>query len=260
MSAVRSRRPAGPQPQPRQSQRAEKPPELVAFDTGREVMEQLRGKHASASLALEALCTDIGACCACGTFWPDPLLRPGAQLACPVHRQTHARHAGSARTCCPGRLAQPGVQQATLCGQHRPVQRLRCRHTCPPNGHGMRAPGCRGCAAPHTEPACSCAGARFVPKPEERLLSVVHALLHRCYKLPYANSADIPESLRTELTGTLCAPAGHPVGQAGPGFLGWACLPASTQPSLRRGGTASPHAILPQAPGAGESSHSPSLC
>ena len=47
----------------------------------------------------------------------------------------------------------------------------------------------------------ACAGARFVPKPEERLLSVVHALLHRCYKLPYAQTADIPDSLRGELTG-----------------------------------------------------------
>lgn len=40
-----------------------------------------------------------------------------------------------------------------------------------------------------------------MPKPEERLLSVVHALLHRCYKLPYSQAADIPESLRNELTG-----------------------------------------------------------
>ena len=48
-------------------------------------------------------------------------------------------------------------------------------------------------------PACS--GARFVPKPEERLLSVVHALLHRCYKLPFSDAADVPESLRNELSG-----------------------------------------------------------
>ena len=33
-----------------------------------------------------------------------------------------------------------------------------------------------------------CAGARFVPRPEERLLLVVHALLHRCYKLPFSNN------------------------------------------------------------------------
>ena len=38
----------------------EKPPELIAFETGREVMEQLRNKHASVSQALEYLCTDIG--------------------------------------------------------------------------------------------------------------------------------------------------------------------------------------------------------
>ena len=38
----------------------EKPPELIAFETGREVMEQLRNKHASVSQLLEYLCTDIG--------------------------------------------------------------------------------------------------------------------------------------------------------------------------------------------------------
>ena len=43
----------------------EKPPELVAFDTGREVMEQLRSKHASVSLALESLCAEIGMLTAC---------------------------------------------------------------------------------------------------------------------------------------------------------------------------------------------------
>ena len=45
-----------------------------------------------------------------------------------------------------------------------------------------------------------------MPKPEERLLSVVHALLHRCYKLPYAHTAEIPESLRGELTGEAFRP------------------------------------------------------
>lgn len=35
-------------------------------------------------------------------------------------------------------------------------------------------------------------GGRFVPKPEERLLAVVHALLHRCYKLPFSNNAEVP--------------------------------------------------------------------
>ena len=39
----------------------EKPPELIAFETGREVMEQLRNKHAAVSQSLEYLCTDIGA-------------------------------------------------------------------------------------------------------------------------------------------------------------------------------------------------------
>ena len=35
------------------------------------------------------------------------------------------------------------------------------------------------------------AGSRFTPRPEERLLSVVHALLHRCYKLPISNAAQV---------------------------------------------------------------------
>jgi len=33
-----------------------------------------------------------------------------------------------------------------------------------------------------------------VPTPEERLLSVVHALLHRCYKLPFSNAAQVRSS------------------------------------------------------------------
>ncbi|KAL0051806.1 hypothetical protein WJX82_002492 [Trebouxia sp. C0006] len=44
-------------------------------------------------------------------------------------------------------------------------------------------------------------GSRFVPKPEERLLAVVHALLLRCYKLPFSNAADVPTSLKRELHG-----------------------------------------------------------
>jgi hypothetical protein len=41
-------------------------------------------------------------------------------------------------------------------------------------------------------PGCSHSiGAKFVPTPEERLLSVVHALLHRCYKLPFSNAATV---------------------------------------------------------------------
>ena len=52
-----------PQQQQQQQHLAiEKPPELIAFDTGREVMEQLRNKHASVSVALEALCAEIGEC------------------------------------------------------------------------------------------------------------------------------------------------------------------------------------------------------
>lgn len=59
---------------------------------------------------------------------------------------------------------------------------------------------------------CSCAllpsltnlsrsGTRFVPKAEERLLAVVHALLHRCYKMPFSNNAEVPASLKKELSG-----------------------------------------------------------
>ena len=48
---------------------------------------------------------------------------------------------------------------------------------------------------------CCATGSRFVPKPEERLLAVVHALLLRCYKLPFSNAADVPTSLKRELHG-----------------------------------------------------------
>ena len=44
-------------------------------------------------------------------------------------------------------------------------------------------------------------GSKFVPKPAERLLAVVHMLLHRCYKAPCANIAEVPNSLRKELGG-----------------------------------------------------------
>ncbi|GLJ07095.1 hypothetical protein SUGI_0058030 [Cryptomeria japonica] len=44
-------------------------------------------------------------------------------------------------------------------------------------------------------------GSRFVPLPEERLLAVVHALLHRCYKYPTATTAEVPQSLKKELSG-----------------------------------------------------------
>ena len=44
-------------------------------------------------------------------------------------------------------------------------------------------------------------GSRFVPLPEERLLAIVHALLHRCYKYPTATTAEVPQSLKKELSG-----------------------------------------------------------
>lgn len=37
--------------------------------------------------------------------------------------------------------------------------------------------------------------------PEERLLAVVNALLHRCYKYPTATTAEVPQSLKKELSG-----------------------------------------------------------
>lgn len=44
-------------------------------------------------------------------------------------------------------------------------------------------------------------GSRFVTLPEERLLAVVNALLHRCYKYPTATTAEVPQSLKKELSG-----------------------------------------------------------
>ncbi|KAG5047074.1 hypothetical protein JHK86_016480 [Glycine max] len=44
-------------------------------------------------------------------------------------------------------------------------------------------------------------GSRFVTLPEERLLAVVNALLHRCYKYPTATIAEVPQSLKKELLG-----------------------------------------------------------
>jgi transformation/transcription domain-associated protein len=44
-------------------------------------------------------------------------------------------------------------------------------------------------------------GSRFVTLPEERLLAVVNALLHRCYKYPTATTGEVPQSLRKELSG-----------------------------------------------------------
>ncbi|KAJ0977267.1 hypothetical protein J5N97_012741 [Dioscorea zingiberensis] len=43
-------------------------------------------------------------------------------------------------------------------------------------------------------------GSRFVTLPEERLLAVVNALLHRCYKYPTATTAEVPQSLKKELS------------------------------------------------------------
>ncbi|XP_048601036.1 transformation/transcription domain-associated protein [Brassica napus] len=44
-------------------------------------------------------------------------------------------------------------------------------------------------------------GSRFVTLPEERLLAVVNALLHRCYKYPTATNAEVPQPLKKELSG-----------------------------------------------------------
>ena len=44
-----------------------------------------------------------------------------------------------------------------------------------------------------------------MPKAEERLLAVVHALLHRCYKMPFSNNAEVPASLKKELSGAVPA-------------------------------------------------------
>ncbi|KAK8962950.1 hypothetical protein KSP40_PGU020559 [Platanthera guangdongensis] len=44
-------------------------------------------------------------------------------------------------------------------------------------------------------------GSRFVTLPEERLLAVVNALLHRCYKYPTATTAEVPHLLKKELSG-----------------------------------------------------------
>jgi transformation/transcription domain-associated protein len=44
-------------------------------------------------------------------------------------------------------------------------------------------------------------GSKFMPNPEERLLAVVHALLHRFYKYPTATSGPVPQPLQRELAG-----------------------------------------------------------
>ena len=43
-------------------------------------------------------------------------------------------------------------------------------------------------------------GAKFVSGSEERLLAVVHALIHRCYKYPTASASPVPQNLRRELS------------------------------------------------------------
>ncbi|KAL0916113.1 hypothetical protein M5K25_013596 [Dendrobium thyrsiflorum] len=44
-------------------------------------------------------------------------------------------------------------------------------------------------------------GSRFVTLPEERLLDVVNASLHYCYKYPTATTTEVPQSLKKELSG-----------------------------------------------------------
>ncbi|CAN8229179.1 unnamed protein product [Cochlearia groenlandica] len=44
-------------------------------------------------------------------------------------------------------------------------------------------------------------GSRFVTSPEERLLAVVNALLHRCYKYPTSTTGEVPQPLKKELSG-----------------------------------------------------------
>ena len=44
-------------------------------------------------------------------------------------------------------------------------------------------------------------GRSFMPQPEERLLAVVYALLHRCYKHPSPTGGEVPSSLKKELSG-----------------------------------------------------------
>lgn len=64
------------------------------------------------------------------------------------------------------------------------------------------------------------AGGKFVPTPEERLLSVVHALLHRCYKLPFSNAAQV-RSIPLVLSQLTAHCIIHP--HARPSF--WHCTP-----------------------------------
>ena len=45
-----------------------------------------------------------------------------------------------------------------------------------------------------------CTGMQFGPKTEERLMGVVHALLHRIFKLPYSAPAEVPANVKKELS------------------------------------------------------------
>ncbi|KAL6746236.1 hypothetical protein V8C86DRAFT_2445362, partial [Haematococcus lacustris] len=60
-------------------------------------------------------------------------------------------------------------------------------------------------------------GSRFSPRQEERLLAVVNALLHRCYKVPYASQAEVPALMKKELAGVCKACFQDSSGAAGAG-------------------------------------------
>jgi transformation/transcription domain-associated protein len=63
-------------------------------------------------------------------------------------------------------------------------------------------------------------GTKFIARPEERLLNVVHSLLQRCYqRLPLPQNADVPEDMKKDLE-TVCD----------------ACLSQDTSISWRRRG------------------------
>ena len=56
-----SRPEAGASPAPPAPKTFEKPPEVVAFEAGKEIMDLLRNKHPHAITALELMMTEIGA-------------------------------------------------------------------------------------------------------------------------------------------------------------------------------------------------------
>ena len=53
---------AGASPAPPVPKTFEKPPEVVAFESGKEIMDLLRNKHPHAITALELMMTEIGVC------------------------------------------------------------------------------------------------------------------------------------------------------------------------------------------------------